>query len=469
MSSIVDEKDMGGRLRFANIDAAACQTLREIWPTIEAALPPILGRFYTHLRKEPKMGSMIGDRQGHLESAQTKHWARLFKGTFDEDYVLSINRIGRAHVKIGLEPRWYIAGYQIALSELTAVILKKYWYSPSKAGALVAALNKAVFLDLDFALSTYQEMLMEERAAQTRQISDAVTDFKGEVEGVLSSVDASAGKMQSTAKGLTGIAADASSEAMSAAAASEETSVNVQTVAAATEELTSSIAEISRQVSGATDVVRRANGMTETSSAEVARLSASAQKIGDVVGLIQAIAAQTNLLALNATIEAARAGDAGKGFAVVAQEVKALAAQTSKATDEIATQIGDIQASTTTAVESIRSIAETMREIDQVTSTIAAAIEEQGAATREISSNIQMAAKATTTLSTNVTSVNRAIDHTTASASDVLETASSLSEQSSRLSTEVRKFFSRLQEGALGNRESSAPSHQGSARHNRAA
>ena len=85
MVSIVEEKDMGGRLRFANIDAATRDTLREVWPTIEAALPPILARFYEHLRREPKMGMMVGDRQGHLESAQTKHWARLFKAAFDED------------------------------------------------------------------------------------------------------------------------------------------------------------------------------------------------------------------------------------------------------------------------------------------------------------------------------------------------------------------------------------------------
>ena len=443
--------DIAERLKFACIDRETESQLQNLWKVIEPKLEPILARFYNHLRTQPEMAAMMGDRQRNLESAQKKHWARLFKGTFDAEYTSSIDRIGRAHHRIGLEPKWYIAGYQFILSELVAIVLKMNRFSPGKAATMITALNKAVLMDLDFALSTYQQILMEERAARAKHIDDTVNGFRHEVEAVLQIVDASASRMQSTASGLTEVAASASGEAVSAAAASEETSVNVQTVAAATEELTSSIQEIARQISGATHVVKRATGMTETSSTEIGRLSASAQKIGDVVGLIQAIAAQTNLLALNATIEAARAGDAGKGFAVVAQEVKALSGQTSKATDEIATQIADIQAATNTAVSSIRTIAETMREIDHATSTIAAAIEEQGAATREISANIQMASRATQTLSTNVTGVNNAITQTSTAAGDVLKTSGDLTTQSSRLSDEVRRFFAALRQGEEGN------------------
>src|SRR5262249_6109079 len=162
------------------------------------------------------------------------------------------------------------------------------------------------------------------------------------------------------------------------AAASEQASTNVQTVASAAEELSASIAEISRQVSQAAKVAGDAVSRATATNQSVAALAEGAQKIGDVVKLINDIAGQTNLLALNATIEAARAGEAGKGFAVVASEVKSLANQTAKATDEIAAQIQGIQASTKDAVTAIREIAGVIGQVSEISTTIAAAVEEQG-------------------------------------------------------------------------------------------
>ena len=280
-----------------------------------------------------------------------------------------------------------------------------------------------------------------ERSATLRRVDALIGQFRTSVSETLAAVGANAARMDDTAKSLAGVANGASSQATSAAAASEQASANVQNVAGAAEELTSSIREIGQQVENATRVVRRAAELSNTSNGEIEALAGSAQKIGDVVGLIQAIAAQTNLLALNATIEAARAGEAGRGFAVVASEVKSLAMQTATATEEIGQQIAAIQESTTRSVASVRTITSTMQEVDGFTTAIAAAVEEQGAATEEISRNVQMAAQGTGELTGNVAGVTGAIGETSRAADEVMDASSKLGSQASALKDEVDRFL----------------------------
>jgi methyl-accepting chemotaxis protein len=265
------------------------------------------------------------------------------------------------------------------------------------------------------------------------------------VQSVAEFVANAAGELDSSAQVMNGAVDRVSQQSAAVAAASEEASTNVQTVAAAAEELSSSITEISRQVVHSTEIAQAAADEAERTNTTVESLSAAGQKIGEVVELINNIAGQTNLLALNATIEAARAGDAGKGFAVVASEVKSLANQTARATEDISSQITDIQSVTRETVTAIDSIRSTIGKINEITSGIASAVEEQGAATQEISRNIVQASEGTREVTTNITDVTQAASESGAAATQVLHSASELTEKSSELRGQIDTFLERLQ------------------------
>ena len=291
------------------------------------------------------------------------------------------------------------------------------------------------------ALAAEQRKEQEIRARRAAGIETLTRDFDGKVTGVVEVVSSAATEMQSSATSLSSTAEEASRQALAVASASEQASTNVQTVATAAEELSNSIAEIGRQVADSAGIARKAVDEAERTRSEVNSLADSAQRIGEVVRLINDIASQTNLLALNATIEAARAGEAGKGFAVVASEVKSLANQTAKATEDIAAQIAAIQGATGDVVGAIERIGQTITRINEVSTTIAAAVEEQAAATQEIARNVQQAASGTETVSANITGVTQAATETGRASADMLRSSSALSQQAEALRKIVIDFL----------------------------
>jgi methyl-accepting chemotaxis protein len=311
----------------------------------------------------------------------------------------------------------------------------------------IGAMAKAVQVFKDNAIAmdrmrAAQEASKQQAEAEKRQALEILASgFETSVAGAVDMVSSAATDMHDTAQSMSATATHTGRQALAVASAAEQASANVATVAAAAEELTSSIVEIGRQVAQASEIAGRAVEDGRRTDATVQGLAAAAQRIGDVIKLIQDVAGQTNLLALNATIEAARAGEAGKGFAVVASEVKSLAGQTAKATEEIRAQVAAIQEATHSAVDAIRDICRTVEDINGVSSSIAAAVEQQGAATQEIARNVQQAALGTNMVSENIGGVTSAVSETGNAATKMLGSASDLRQQSSLLRSEVAKFL----------------------------
>ena len=281
----------------------------------------------------------------------------------------------------------------------------------------------------------------EEKRQQQAELADR---FESSVGNIIGAVSSASNQMQHTAQAMSSTAERTNNQSTVVASASEEASANVQTVAASTEELSASIAEISRQIGESNSIAQRAVQDADAANQDVQGLSQAARTIGDVVSLISDIAEQTNLLALNATIEAARAGEAGKGFAVVASEVKSLANQTAKATEEISSQVNNMQAATGNTVEAIQKISDVIKQISENATSISSAVEQQSAATQEISRNVQEAAAGTKEVATTITGVREAAEETGVSSNEVLTAASELSRQSETLQKEVNTFISGL-------------------------
>ncbi len=299
--------------------------------------------------------------------------------------------------------------------------------------------------DITERLSAEQKSLqLTEQQARRAVVEDAIGWFRGSVEGVLKTVTESVATMKSTATALSTMSNDTTAQTTGAVRTSNDAFSGVESAAAAADELSKSIAEINRQLVSASDVVGAATAEAQTTNTVIGELAQSAQKINDVVKLIQSVAGQTNLLALNATIEAARAGNAGKGFAVVASEVKALAVQTAKATDVIAAQINAVQSSTQSAVRAIGSITSRMEEIRLFTSAIATSVEQQNAATGEISDNVTAAASGTRSVVGVLQKVSTAISDMHSSADTVLKASNAVEKAADSLRDSVDGFLSKV-------------------------
>jgi methyl-accepting chemotaxis protein len=432
-------------MAFMQFDQRDRAALRALKPLIDSEINHALGKFYAQVRAFPETRGKFRD-DGHIvgaERAQAGHWRRMVSADYGPEYVRDVERIGRAHVEAGLEPQWYIGGYSVISEDLIrAVVTKraKGVFASAKSDAELAdslvALNKAVFLDMELAISTYITVQDEQRAAleaerdaaarsqaaAVRAVGEALSrlaagDLSARVEGGLSPEFASlkvdfdqaaialAEAMQAVERASSGIRSGADDIARNAddlAQRTEQQAATLEQTAAAVDQLTTTVSKTAQSAREVSAMVGQASAEAERSGTVVTRaaeamtkIESSSHRVSQILGVIDEIAFQTNLLALNAGVEAARAGDAGRGFAVVAQEVRALAQRSADAAREIKTLIAESSRQVGEGVElvgqtgaALRGIVDKVGGIDGLINEIAASANEQAVALSQVNTAV---------------------------------------------------------------------------------
>ncbi|MBS1182842.1 MAG: hemAT [Proteobacteria bacterium] len=436
--------DFQGHTKAYGIDEAACADIRAAWLILDRHMDDIFAAFYRRWAQEPKLAALVEGHIDHLKKRQYEHWKRLFSARFDRDYFDSVHRVGLAHVRIGLEPHWYIAGYNNVLQQVAVIMGRHARLSGAKTARMIGAVTKAALLDMDIAVSVYGETLMQKISDRQDHVQAAIGEFDGSITSMLGKLAKMTDDLGTNSGALEAQAASVTARCDSIRASQAMTGTGIATTAAATEELHASIGEIGRQAEASLTVSSRAVEGARQTAASVKGLSDAVDKIGSVVELISSIAGQTNLLALNATIEAARAGEAGRGFAVVASEVKSLAEQTARATEEITGQIAAIQQATEASVNDITAITETIAEVSRIGMAIAAAVEEQSAATADIASSAMGVSKSSEDIAFTIVDVVGESRNTSGAAGRVSAISHELVEQAGVLKRSVATFTAKV-------------------------
>jgi methyl-accepting chemotaxis protein len=427
-----NQDSLTATLRYRGLGPRERALLRQAKPVLMAALPRVLDDFYAHSGAEAELAAIFAaSNMAAARAAQMRHWGLLFEGDMGAEYRESARRVGLCHHRVGLTPRWFLAGYGLVVSDLQRHLADHQASLLFTAAARrdMAEIQKvlvcAAMLDMDLIIDSYREAVLNDRVHEAErairrideQVMDAIDGVGVYTEELVNSAEA----MTATGKRVEDNAGEASGSAGQALS-------SAQTVASAAEQLHASIAEIAQQVARSNVETRHAAEQMQRVLEVVAQLDVAAREIGNVSSMIGAIAAQTNLLALNATIEAARAGEAGKGFVVVAHEVKGLANQSGRSADDIAARIGRIQAVAAQVVAAIGEASDSVRTLEAISGSISAAVEEQEAATSEIARSVGQTAERAGEVSERMVQVSGCVEETLGIAHTVEESAQRMRE-----------------------------------------
>jgi methyl-accepting chemotaxis protein len=425
-------------LRIRYLNPASLKTLKAIEHLLPVKADQVLGQNIDIFHKRPE------HQRGMLADAKNlPHKANIQLG--DQTLELLVSPVldqNRSYV--GTMVTWAVITEKLEserkIKEANEREQRQAAELREKVGQILDVVNAAAVGDLT------REVTVK-GADSIGQLGEGLTKFFGELRGTIGQIGMNGHSLASSAEELSSVstqmnanAEETSAQANVVSAASEQVSKNVQTVATAAEEMSASIKEIAKNAAEAAKVATNAVKVAERTNSTVAKLGESSAEIGNIVKVITGIAQQTNLLALNATIEAARAGEAGKGFAVVANEVKELAKETARATEDISQKIAAICADTKESVEAIGQIGGIINQINDISNTIASAVEEQTATTNEISRTIAEASKGSSEIAQNIVGVAQAARSTSSGSSDTQKAASELARMSSDLQKTVARF-----------------------------
>ncbi len=388
-----------------------------------------------------KHHSIFVEKEERLSPEYREFWARLNRGEFLASEYRRIGKGGREiWIQASYNPILDLGGKPYKVVKFATDITKAASLLQSKVDSLLKVVAAAATGDLTQPITVTGE---DAPGQMARGLEQLISDLRTSVAGISQTamgVASSSEELSAISEQLTSNSQDAARQASQVSAGSEQVSFNVSIVAASSEEMLASIREISKSATEAARVARSAVSMAHSTNETISRLGVSSQEIGKVIKVITSIAQQTNLLALNATIEAARAGEAGKGFAVVANEVKELAKETARATEDIGQKIEAIQTDTRAAVKAIAEVGEIINQVNDISSTIASAVEEQTATTNEIGRNVTDAAMGTSEIAKNISNVAHAAEMTTSGARETQIAARALTEMASQLQVLVARF-----------------------------
>jgi methyl-accepting chemotaxis protein len=498
--------DLADRLSFIQLDSKRCESIRSVKSIVDRELPVALDLFYETIRKTPETRKFFMN-DSHMvaaKAAQVGHWASISNANFDARYVANVRKVGQTHARIGLEPRWYIGGYAIVVEHLIKSIVAEMWpngFSLGRkkngyedVGECLAALVKAMMLDMDFSISVYAEAAEEarrkfekdaeiervrneesrrhaERKAEeeaigreratvsnsigaavarlatkdlsfrlTDDLPDAYSELQRQFNSALEQFELALQQVMASSESMNGGTHEIAAAADDLSRRTEQQAASLEQTAAALEEITMTVKKSAEGAAHARDTAGIAKTAAE-SSREVMRqavdamgnIEKSSKQIGQIIGVIDEIAFQTNLLALNAGVEAARAGDAGRGFAVVASEVRALAQRSAEAAKEIKTLIST---STGQVEQGARYVVESGKTLEQIIAHVVG-INQMIA---EIASAAEQQASGLLQINTAINSMDQTTQQNASMVEETTAACHSLTEETGELSRLVGEF-----------------------------